>query len=531
LAKFQGTWILVSTERNGQTTSEENNPYKLTFTGDKWKVHRGNDIAVEGTVRLVDVASTPKKFDLIKPPRLAPETTVDFGIYEWKGDTLRYCTRNGPLDAGIIVHDPRPRDFTTRDGDGQTVYIWKRDQKEEKNQVQETLTAWGKEVRGLQAGLGFRPGEQRAYRTGETVWLVVRVRNVGKKAVKFSYFNEFFYENPPKVTDSEGKPVPLEGSGLQGLARLVEVTLAPGKEANLCEMNLKLRPASERGKERPVWALFGTGKFQLQHENVGGGNIGTGEIRFDPVLNRLATGKLELEIKADSPQASEKKEEDKYAEKERQKLLPRGPYTTAQIGPDVTPKKEILPEPQAPVEKPAWGKTLNGLRLGLYQIDPKDDGTPRLVVVLENVSSEDLVLILGQSWAGGKKHQLGAIGINLTYTDDMLKRPRALISKGSKRDDLADGPIISPLIVQLVAGGRYMISSDLNDYYDPKNVDTVLAPGNYRVAAKFVGQTYQSGWKSKTDTGPRTYLDHMTYWTGTIESEVIQVTLPEKSAK
>ena len=174
---------------------------------------------------------------------------------------------------------------------------------------------------------------------------------------------------------------------------------------------------------------------------------------------------------------------------------------------------------------------MKGLRLGLYQTDQKDEGKPRLTVLLENVSSEDLVVILGQSTARGKKHWLSAMGFNLTYADEMLKRPRALISKGSQRDDLADGPIISPLVVQLVAGGRYMISSDLNDYYDPKDVDAVLAPGKYRVAAKFVGQTYQSGWKSKTDKGPRTYLDHMTYWTGTIESEVIQVTLPEKSAK
>src|SRR5262245_31588125 len=74
LAKFEGTWVLVSSERNGLVTSEEKNPYLLTFTGDKWKVHRGDEVAVEGTVRLVDVAATPRKFDLIKPPRLAPGT-------------------------------------------------------------------------------------------------------------------------------------------------------------------------------------------------------------------------------------------------------------------------------------------------------------------------------------------------------------------------------------------------------------------------------------------------------------------------
>jgi formylglycine-generating enzyme required for sulfatase activity len=172
----------------------------------------------------------------------------------------------------------------------------------------EAFTAWGKEVGGLQAGLGlgYYPGEKRAYRTGETVRLVVRIRNPGKKDVKFSYFNEFFYENPPAVTDSDGKPVPLEGAGLLGLAVLVEKTLAPGKEVNLCELNLALRPDSEKSKERPVWKLFGTGKFQLRYENVGGGNIGTGEIKFDPVLSKLATGKLEVKETEKLPEKREK---------------------------------------------------------------------------------------------------------------------------------------------------------------------------------------------------------------------------------
>jgi hypothetical protein len=123
------------------------------------------------------------------------------------------------------------------------------------------------------------------------------------------------------------------------------------------------------------------------------------------------------------------------------------------------------------------------------------------------------------------------MGLNLTYADEMLKRPRALLSKGSKWDDLADGAAAGPFVVQLVAGGRYTISSDLHDYYDPKDVDALLAPGKCRVAAKFVGQDYLSGFKGKTDTGPRTWLDIMTYWTGTIESGVIQVTAPAKPAK
>src|SRR5262249_48320072 len=46
-------------------------------------------------------------------------------------------------------------------------------QKQEQKLGEEGCTAWGKEVGGLQAGLGFRPGEKRLYTHGETVNLVV----------------------------------------------------------------------------------------------------------------------------------------------------------------------------------------------------------------------------------------------------------------------------------------------------------------------------------------------------------------------
>jgi uncharacterized protein (TIGR03067 family) len=123
----------------------------MTFTGDKWKVHRGDEVAVEGTLRLVDVTATPRKFDLVKPPRLGPNAPADHGIYEWKDDTLRYCTRNGPLGAGLGTPDLRPRDFTTRDGDGRTVYLWKRAQPPAKAPAEPS--DWGAPRGGLRLGL------------------------------------------------------------------------------------------------------------------------------------------------------------------------------------------------------------------------------------------------------------------------------------------------------------------------------------------------------------------------------------------
>jgi len=71
------------------------------------------------------------------------------------------------------------------------------------DQQKEAFTAWGKEINGLQAGVGFRAGEKRAYAHGETVTLVVRVRNVGKEAVKFEYVKLYLDETPPTETDAD----------------------------------------------------------------------------------------------------------------------------------------------------------------------------------------------------------------------------------------------------------------------------------------------------------------------------------------
>jgi formylglycine-generating enzyme required for sulfatase activity len=60
-------------------------------------------------------------------------------------------------------------------------------------------------------------------------------------------------------------------------------------------LNLELRPVSEKNDKTWPWTFYGTGKFQIQYRQVGG-NIGAGQITLDPILNRLATGKLEVEI-------------------------------------------------------------------------------------------------------------------------------------------------------------------------------------------------------------------------------------------
>jgi hypothetical protein len=97
----------------------------------------------------------------------------------------------------------------------------------------------------------------------------------------------------------------------------LDVNLAPGKEIELAELNFKLRPASERGdkdfsvryesrKAIVQYDLYGTGKLTVQYERVLG-RTSIGRLKVDPALSKLATGKLELEVKAEPPPAATEK--------------------------------------------------------------------------------------------------------------------------------------------------------------------------------------------------------------------------------
>ncbi len=159
----------------------------------------------------------------------------------------------------------------------------------------ETFTAWGKEVGGLQAGLGFRPGEKRAYSHGEAVAVVLRVRNVGKEAVEFKHIWAFFVENPPTITDADGKVIQLPGFAALGLQGPRSTNVAPGKEVELYEWSFDLRPQGESGNKGSL-TIHGTGKFSLQCERIVGPTSANPN-HPNPKLGKLATGKLELEVK------------------------------------------------------------------------------------------------------------------------------------------------------------------------------------------------------------------------------------------
>src|SRR5207253_605615 len=124
------------------------------------------------------------KLDL-KPPREKGNARVAFETLEGTGKfQIQYERVFGNSSSGTIKLDPAMSKLAT----GKLEL-----------EVKEAFTAWGKEVEGVQAGLGFPVGQKREYHTGETAKLVVRVRNGGKKDVKFVYAWESFYEQPPVV--------------------------------------------------------------------------------------------------------------------------------------------------------------------------------------------------------------------------------------------------------------------------------------------------------------------------------------------
>jgi hypothetical protein len=177
--------------------------------------------------------------------------------------------------------------------------------------------------------------------------------------------------------------------------------------------------------------------------------------------------------------------------------------------------KEILSKvSDAGSKEPAWGKSLNGVRLGLCRTDMKGDGKLRLLAVLENVSNDDLTVNLGLMLGNGKKQLPTAVRLIFTNADGKKRILERKVGAIAGRVD--------PFGIPLAAGCRYTISCNLAEYYDEALLGgEALAPGRYQVTAEFVG-------KAPADT---TALALMYYWTGTIESDKLQVTLPAKKAK
>jgi uncharacterized protein (TIGR03067 family) len=112
LDRLQGEWHLESAARDGKDMPEAmRKTFRCTIVGDKFKVTRNGKVVEEGTLKLDPKKPRTIDFDL-------GEGHLALGIYEVNGDTYRQCyTRPGK---------ERPSDFSTREGGGATLSVWKR---------------------------------------------------------------------------------------------------------------------------------------------------------------------------------------------------------------------------------------------------------------------------------------------------------------------------------------------------------------------------------------------------------------------
>jgi uncharacterized protein (TIGR03067 family) len=118
MAKFDGTWKLVSSERDGDKAPDD-------------AIKDAKAVCKDGTVKLQVGDKAVGEFEFVVDPTKKPKwmdaTATSggdkgkkfFAIYEFDGDTLRVCLND----------KERPKEFSAKKGTGNTLDVYKRDKK------------------------------------------------------------------------------------------------------------------------------------------------------------------------------------------------------------------------------------------------------------------------------------------------------------------------------------------------------------------------------------------------------------------
>jgi uncharacterized protein (TIGR03067 family) len=115
-SEFDGTWDLVYFERDGKEVKVQKGA-QAVMTGNKFVVKAGDKVIAAGTSKL-DPGKKPKAVDITYTQ--GPNKGQTFkGIYQVKGDTLKFCRAGSPDQA-------RPTEFKTKPDSGQFVTVYQR---------------------------------------------------------------------------------------------------------------------------------------------------------------------------------------------------------------------------------------------------------------------------------------------------------------------------------------------------------------------------------------------------------------------
>lgn len=120
LAKFQGNWSLISAERDGKKTPDEDaKKIKLTIQGNKFVLRKDSVVISEGTMTL-DPSKKPKEIE--ETITTGPNKGKVFSaIYEIDDEQHKICF--------AAAGKERPTEFSSLPGSGQLLQVWKREKK------------------------------------------------------------------------------------------------------------------------------------------------------------------------------------------------------------------------------------------------------------------------------------------------------------------------------------------------------------------------------------------------------------------
>lgn len=118
LAQLQGEWSMVSGSADGQAMPEQlRKQMRRICKGNEVTATMSGQVFFKATITL-DPSKSPKTIDYQMTEGFTKGKT-QLGIYELDGDTFKSCFSAAGAE--------RPKDFTTKAGDGRTVSVWKRE--------------------------------------------------------------------------------------------------------------------------------------------------------------------------------------------------------------------------------------------------------------------------------------------------------------------------------------------------------------------------------------------------------------------
>jgi hypothetical protein len=139
-----------------------------------------------------------------------------------------------------------------------------------------------------------------------------------------------------------------------------------------------------------------------------------------------------------------------------------------------------------------------------------------LVATLVNAGPQALVLNVGMMLGNGRGQFPNEIHFWLTTP----KRKRLTLMP--RRGGIIGGRI-DPMIIPLPSGATYSIKLDLADYWAPEDRTWrwALHPGSYTLTGRYIGRGVPVGTTNLDMRG----IALMSYWTGTIDSNILKFTV------